>query len=202
MEFRRINTLADLHARHSRVYEAVVVAKSDKSRVGRLTSAFGGRPETGVSTFQPAPVTKPQTERLNDGDSLHSGMLMAMLARQSGRSNSSPGGRGDSGSGSGSVRHRYISNFPSRPGKSHVDDSDGSGTAEDSVRGASSRDVELASFAPPMASATSRLQPPAGRDEPSASIKRSPSWWEEETVEAVAEEMDGAEQSPGDDAKA
>ena len=202
VEFRRINTLADLHARHSRVYEAVVVAKSDKSRVGRLTSAFGGRPETGVSTFQPAPVTKPQTERLNDGDSLHSGMLMAMLARQSGRSNSSPGGRGDSGSGSGSVRHRYISNFPSRPGKSHVDDSDGSGTAEDSVRGASSRDVELASFAPPMASATSRLQPPAGRDEPSASIKRSPSWWEEETVEAVAEEMDGAEQSPGDDAKA
>ena len=201
VEFRRVTTLADLHARHARVYEAVVVAKSDKSRVGRLTSAFGGQPETGVSTFQPARVAKPQTERLNAGDSLHGGMLMAMLARQSGRGNSSPRGRGDSGSGSGSARRKYISDFSSHAGKSHVNDGDGSGTPEDSLRGASSRDIELASFAPPMASATSRLKPLAGRDEPNASIKRSPSWWEEETVEA-AEEMDGAGQTTHDDAKA
>ena len=201
LDFRRVTTLADLHARHARVYEAVVVAKSDKSRVGRLTSAFGGQPETGVSTFQPARVAKPQTERLNAGDSLHGGMLMAMLARQSGRGNSSPRGRGDSGSGSGSARRKYISDFSSHAGKSHVNDGDGSGTPEDSLRGASSRDIELASFAPPMASATSRLKPLAGRDEPNASIKRSPSWWEEETVEA-AEEMDGAGQTTHDDAKA
>ena len=100
VEFRRVTTLADLHARHARVYEAVVVAKSDRSRVGRLTRAFGSRREPqGVSTFQPAHVAKSQTKRLNEGDSLHGGMLMAMLARQGGRAGNSTHGRGDSGSG-------------------------------------------------------------------------------------------------------
>jgi hypothetical protein len=203
VEFRRMTTLADLHARHARVYEAVVVAKSDKSRVGRLTSAFGGRRETGVATFQPATVEKPHTERLNEGDSLHGGMLMAMLARQSGRSNNSPLGRGDSGSGSGSVRHKYISNFPSpAAGKSRGDDSDGGGTPEDSSRGVSSRDIELAPFAKPMVGVLSRLQPSAEAGEPGASLKRSPSWWQEETVEEEAEEMTSAERNAGDDANA
>ena len=204
VEFRRMTTLADLHARHARVYEAVVVAKSDKSRVGRLTNAFGGRRETGVATFQPATVEKPHTERLNEGDSLHGGMLMAMLARQSGRSNNSPSfGRGDSGSGSGSVRHKYISNFPSpAAGKSRGDDSDSGGTPEDSSRGVSSRDIELAPFAKPMVGVLSRLQPSAEAGEPGASLKRSPSWWQEETVEEEAEEMTSAERNAGDDANA
>ena len=197
VEFRRVTTLADLHARHARVYEAVVVAKSDRSRVGRLTHAFGSRREPrGVSTFQPAHVAKPQTERLNEGDSLHGGMLMAMLARQGGRAGNSTHGRGDSGSGSGSVRRKYVADFPEGKRRGG-EESDGSGTAEDSVRGVSSRDIELAPVVPPMA----RLQPLAGGGEPSASIKRSPSWWQEETVEAVAEEMKSAERTPGDGAK-
>ena len=197
VEFRRVTTLADLHARHARVYEAVVVAKSDRSRVGRLTRAFGSRREPqGVSTFQPAHVAKSQTKRLNEGDSLHGGMLMAMLARQGGRAGNSTHGRGDSGSGSGSVRRKYVADFPEGKRRGG-EESDGSGTAEDSVRGVSSRDIELAPVVPPMA----RLQPLAGGGEPSASIERSPSWWQEETVEAVAEEMKSAERTPGDDAK-
>lgn len=197
VEFRRVTTLAELHARHARVYEAVVVAKSDRSRVGRLTRAFGSpREPRGVSTFQPAHVAKPQTERLNEGDSLHGGMLMAMLARQGGRAGNSTHGRGDSGSGSGSMRRKYVADFPEGKRRGG-EESDGSGTAEDSVRGVSSRDIELAPVAPPMA----RLQPLAGGGEPSASIERSPSWWQEETVEAVAEEMKSAERTPGDDAK-
>ena len=197
VEFRRVTTLADLHARHARVYEAVVVAKSDRSRVGRLTRAFGSpREPRDVSTFQPAHVAKPQTERLNEGDSLHGGMLMAMLARQGGRAGNSTHGRGDSGSGSGSVRRKYVADFPEGKRRGG-EESDGSGTAEDSVRGVSSRDIELAPVAPPMAG----LQPLAGAGEPSASIERSPSWWQEETVEAVAEEMKSAERTPGDDAK-
>ena len=165
--------------------------------MGRLTHAFGSRREPrGVSTFQPAHVAKSQTKRLNEGDSLHGGMLMAMLARQGGRAGNSTHGRGDSGSGSGSVRRKYVADFPEGKRRGG-EESDGSGTAEDSVRGVSSRDIELAPIAPPMA----RLQPLAGGGEPSASIERSPSWWQEETVEAVAEEMKSAERTPGDDAK-
>ena len=98
------------------------------------------------------------------------------------------------------MRHKYISNFPSPAGKSRGDDSDGSGTPEDSSRGVSSRDIELAPFAKPMVGALSRLQPSAGAGEPGASIKRSPSWWQEETVEEEAEEMTSAERNAGDDA--
>ena len=64
------------------------------------------------------------------------------------------------------------------------------------------RDIELAPFAKPMVGALSRLQPSAEAGEPGASLKRSPSWWQEETVEEEAEEMTSAERNAGDDANA
>ena len=196
VEFRRVTTLADLHARHARVYEAVVVAKSDRSRVGRLTRAFGSRREPqGVSTFQPAHVAKSQTKRLNEGDSLHGGMLMAMLARQGGRAGNSTHGRGDSGSGSGSVRRKYAPT--SRRGK-----------RRGAKRATAAGQPRTASAACPRATSSSRrscrrwpgCSHSRGGGEPSASIERSPSWWQEEAVEAVAEEMKSAERAPGDGA--
>jgi hypothetical protein len=53
-----------------------------------------------------------------------------------------------------------------------------------------------------MVGVLSRLQPSAEAGEPGASLKRSPSWWQEETVEEEAEEMTSAERNAGDDANA
>ena len=179
------------------MYEAVVVAKSGARLVGRLTRATArGASLKDARRSSAAHVAKSQTKRLNEGDSLHGGMLMAMLARQGGRAGNSTHGRGDSGSGSGSVRRKYVADFPEGKRRGG-EESDGSGTAEDSVRGVSSRDIELAPVVPPMA----RLQPPRGGASRARASSAPPSWWQEETVEAVAEEMKSAERTPGDDAK-
>ena len=188
VEFKRLSTLADLHQRHRRVYEAVVVAKSDKSRTGRFTKMTSGKSKE-FSTFKPSPLQNSSDKndsahRLNQGDSMHGGMLMAMLARQNSRSNLDVSRRGDSGSGSYSSRfglnaHTNTGGFPSPISRDDDSSREGSGSTLEgsSHHGVSSRDVELAPWSKPLINTGVNAENAITDTE----------WWEEETAFNLAE---------------
>jgi hypothetical protein len=123
-------------------------------------------------------------------------MLMAMLARQ-GRSNFArgEGSRGGSGSGSGSYASKYLgfekkrASFPSpEERKSNDGESSGTGSREESTHdGGSSRDIELVaqglfSLSKATPDASPDLSPLSGQK----TLRRAPSWWEEETADSTA----------------
>ena len=181
VEFRRLTTLVDLHERHQRVYEAVVEAKSDKSRTGRFTMATSKKTH---STLKPSFSNLNQTDddnqsahRLNQGDSLHGGMLMAMLARQAGDSRDGSSRRGR-GFPAPTTREEDLSREGSGGGSAGT-----SGEGSSHAGGISSRDVELAPW-------SKSLIPRSTSDKDFESTdyqtKNAPDkWWQEETALAA-----------------
>ena len=157
VETRRVADLAELHARHRRVYEAVAGGAS--TRDGALREEQRAR------------------RRLNAGDSVHAGMLMAMLTRVSSRASLAAAVGGEIGGGSGS---NSISNSPSTRRACRED---GCG----SRRGARRAEEEMHDAATSGAEATgtfaseeeARDAAPRGRGAP-----RTDSWLDERTVDA------------------
>ena len=157
VETRRVADLAELHARHRRVYEAVAGGAS--TRDGALREEQRAR------------------RRLNAGDSVHAGMLMAMLTRVSSRASLAAAVGGEIGGGSGS---NSISNSPSTRRACRED---GCG----SRRGARRAEEEMHDAAKSGAEATgtfaseeeARDAAPRGRGAP-----RTDSWLDERTVDA------------------
>jgi hypothetical protein len=163
------------------VYEAVVEAKSDKSRTGRFTMATSKKTH---STLKPSFSNLNQTDddnqsahRLNQGDSLHGGMLMAMLARQAGDSRDGSSRRGR-GFPAPTTREEDLSREGSGGGSAGT-----SGEGSSHAGGISSRDVELAPW-------SKSLIPRSTSDKDFESTdyqtKSAPDkWWQEETALAA-----------------
>ena len=157
VETRRVADLAELHARHRRVYEAVAGGAS--TRDGALRDEQRAR------------------RRLNAGDSVHAGMLMAMLTRVSSRTSLSAAIGGERGGGSGS---NSISNSRSRRGASR---GDGSGSG----RGARRAEAEANDTAKSDADATRTEEVVVDATPPrrmGTGMPRTDSWLDERTVDA------------------
>ena len=157
VETRRVADLAELHARHRRVYEAVAGGAS--TRDGALRDEQRAR------------------RRLNAGDSVHAGMLMAMLTRVSSRTSLSAAIGGERRGGSGSNSN---SNSQSRRGASRGDGS-GSGRgarrAEAEANDAATSDADAIRTEEVVVAATPPRRMGTG-------LPRTDSWLDERTVDA------------------